>query len=575
MATYTYDDIRRKLAESNLQFSDADMKLAEKNPDAGMSLINYKLDYDKATTDEMRALANQGAESIRSSIGGYSGGNDGSQYYLTKPTPSSFSEEATPSYKNKYADSISGSINKMQNQGSFSYNQKTPSYYDAYEYQRGQLIDTIANPDPFSYDKNSDDSYKAYAKQYAREGKRATEDTLAAASAASGGIASSYALTAAQQSGNYYASQLSDKIPELYENAYSRYLQQYQQKQNALTAVQGESQNEYDKYLNELNQYNTNRNFAYNQYSDEYNRSAGNLSAASALEQLDYSKYLNDQSQSNNDRNFRYQQILDTVANNQYGDERQYSRAKDAAGYRDYSFLNKLGVNTAKQEEQDTLSNDYNKLQIGAQHANYGSYDYLDSLGVDTSSARNALNQSNYASGLEAQLLEQQIENAKTSRNDNAYSRQLEYAKLAAAQGDFSALRSLGINTTDAEKAYGASLNSNVDTASNDAKLMKASRDYNSGKATEEQIDILISAGLVDPSALFKTASGTKPASTIPYNNAIDSAPIDNYSDINDRMLSRNEWQSLKMKGIKASAVSSFDTYDKYVATYNDYLKGN
>ena len=44
---YTYDDFQKAVQSSGLggQFSDADMKLAQKNPDAGMSILKYKQDY--------------------------------------------------------------------------------------------------------------------------------------------------------------------------------------------------------------------------------------------------------------------------------------------------------------------------------------------------------------------------------------------------------------------------------------------------------------------------------------------------------------------------------------------------
>jgi hypothetical protein len=63
--TYTYEDFEKALAASGLggQFSEADLRLARQNPDAGMSILTYKQDYNNATTDEARALANAGANS--------------------------------------------------------------------------------------------------------------------------------------------------------------------------------------------------------------------------------------------------------------------------------------------------------------------------------------------------------------------------------------------------------------------------------------------------------------------------------------------------------------------------------
>ena len=73
---YTYDQFRQAAQNSGLlgEFSDADLSLAQRNPDAGMSLLSYKNDYRNATTDAERELANLGAEGIRRSYGSYTGG---------------------------------------------------------------------------------------------------------------------------------------------------------------------------------------------------------------------------------------------------------------------------------------------------------------------------------------------------------------------------------------------------------------------------------------------------------------------------------------------------------------------
>lgn len=73
---YTYDQFRQAAQQSGLlgEFSDADLSLAQRNPDAGMSLLSYKRDWHNATTDAERQLANLGAESVRGSYGSYAGG---------------------------------------------------------------------------------------------------------------------------------------------------------------------------------------------------------------------------------------------------------------------------------------------------------------------------------------------------------------------------------------------------------------------------------------------------------------------------------------------------------------------
>ncbi len=222
MYTHTYDDFlkaaqKQGWGEGN-GFSTADWKLAQENPDAGMDLLQSKIDYNAATTQEQRDAANRHAEQTRSYYGGYTAGTSGNGYKLDKPSPGSFSmQEAKPT---------------------------------------------------FSYNLETDPVYAAYQKQFLREGQRATQNALGAAAASTGGIPSSYAMTAASQAGDYYASQLSDKVPELYQQAYSR-------------------------YLNDLNQWNTDRSFQYGQHMDEINAKTADRQEAmqNALTGAQYGDY--------------------------------------------------------------------------------------------------------------------------------------------------------------------------------------------------------------------------------------------------------------------------------------------
>ena len=349
---YTYDDFQKAMQSSGLggQFSDADLKLAQQNPDAGMSILKYKQDYKNAATDEARALANLGAEGIRSSYGGYTGGQRGANFYLDPLSPKDFQSSAAPTYKNNYADTISGLLDKQLGNGSYSYGEAQPEYNNRYDATIQDLLGQIVNRKDFSYDPENDQLYSQYRKQYTREGQRATQDALGAAAAASGGIPSSYAVNAAAQAGDYYASQMTDKIPELYQLAYNKYMNDYNMKLSDLGAVQGAEQSDYDKYLNELQQYNTNRNFDYQTWADAYSRIANDVQTASALEQLDYTKYLNELNQYNTDRSFSYQNLLDEI-NQQTGLRGEaLEKAQLAAQYGDYSYLRKLGIDTSAYE---------------------------------------------------------------------------------------------------------------------------------------------------------------------------------------------------------------------------------
>ena len=348
----------------------------------------YKQDYHNATTDEARALANLGAEGIRSSYGGYTGGQRGANFYLDPLSPKDFQSEKAPTYQNNYEGTIGGLLDKQLGYGSFSYGEKQPEYTNRYDDTIQDLLGQIVNRKDFSYDPENDQLYSQYRKQYAREGQRATQDALGAAAAASGGIPSSYAVNAAAQAGDYYASQMTDKIPELYQLAYNKYMNDYNMKLSDLGAVQGAEKNDYDKFLNEMQQYNTNRAFDYQAWMDEYNRINNDLQTASKLEQMDYTKYLNDLNQFNTDRSFNYGQLLDEVNNQTARRSEAMNKALTAAELGDNSFLNNLGINT------DNNPTDYERrYQLAQLAAQYGDYSGLRELGINPDAA--ALNRFN------------------------------------------------------------------------------------------------------------------------------------------------------------------------------------
>lgn len=381
---YTYEDFTKAATAAGLMgnFSEADLRLAQSNPDAGMSILQYKQDYRNATTDEARALANLGAEGVRSSYGNYTGGNDGGGFYLDPLSPGSFNAGTAPTYTNNYAGDIAALYEQQKNYGSYDYGIPQPEYTNRYDATIQDLLGQIVNREAFSYDPATDPLYGQYRKQYAREGQRATADALGAAAAASGGIASSYANTAAAQAGNYYAAQMTDKIPELYQLAYNKYLSDYNMKLSDLGAVQGAEQSDYDKFLNELQQYNTNRTFDYNAWLDEYNMINNNLQTASGLEQLEYTKYLNDLNQYNTDREFNYGVLLDEINSQTAERNEAMNKALTAAEYGDYSFLQDMGINTANNPTD--WERQYNLALLAAK---YGDFSGLQALGINPDAA--------------------------------------------------------------------------------------------------------------------------------------------------------------------------------------------
>ena len=276
---YTYDDFVKAANQSGLmgQFSQDDLNLAQKYPEFGLSVLSLKKDYNNAATAEQRLLANQAANELRKSYGNYSGGADGGSFRLE-------------SKLNRRADDLLGQIGSF---GSFSYDE-APTYENAFAQQQKDLLDRILNREDFSWSKETDPQWSSYKKSYLREGDRATANALAQASAASGGRPSSHAVNAATQAGDYYATKLNDVIPTLYQQAYERYLDEYNMKLKDLNTVNQQEQLDYAKYLDRLGQFNTDRGFAYQNYADDYDRLRSQLADVQGQDQIDYARYLDE-----------------------------------------------------------------------------------------------------------------------------------------------------------------------------------------------------------------------------------------------------------------------------------------
>jgi hypothetical protein len=159
------------------------------------------------------------------------------------PAPSSFKADAAPVYKEEapYTSQLSGT--------------------------QSQLLNDIINYKPFSFDPATSPLYSSYKKQYTREGNRAMQDTLGSLAAATGGMPSSAAVGAAGQQNDYYMSQLGDKLPQIYDSEYNKYLGDFNMAQQKLGAVNQQEQVDYsrywdgkyfnwDKYLSDLDQSN-------------------------------------------------------------------------------------------------------------------------------------------------------------------------------------------------------------------------------------------------------------------------------------------------------------------------------
>ena len=254
--------------------------------------------------------------------------------------------------------------------GDFSYGD-APEYLSRWDDALTALAGQLMSRPAFSYDYTQDPLYQQYREVYTREGDRAMRDTLGQVSARTGGLASSYAASAASQANNYYMAQLSDVIPQLEQLAYQRYLGQGEALMDQLQAVQALEAGDYAKYQDALGQWNTDRAFAYNAWSD-----GRDFSYAAGRDQLSDQRYAQE---------LAYQQAQDG-----YGEG--LDRAALLASVGDYSgYAGLWGLSDEQTQAlidayagERALSDRDAAMALADWKAQYGDFSGLSALGVDT-----------------------------------------------------------------------------------------------------------------------------------------------------------------------------------------------
>lgn len=140
-----------------------------------------------------------------------------------------------------YIDSLTA-LQSPQYQGS-AYDQTTKDLYD--DLMRMNYADWT-----------NSDQYQALADRYGVQGRMSMQDVLGQISGRTGGLASSYATTAAQQQYNDYMAQLEEVARQMYSGDRSDLMENAQLSQSLADL-------DYNRYLDSLNQFNTDRNYKY------------------------------------------------------------------------------------------------------------------------------------------------------------------------------------------------------------------------------------------------------------------------------------------------------------------------
>lgn len=219
----------------------------------------------------------------------------------------------------------------------------------------------IQNIEKFSYDMNNDAFYQQYASSYANNAKLAMENTVAQASALTGGYANSYAATAGQAMYNQQMEGLNDRATELYQLA----LQQYNAESDRLNNLYATTANAYGIEQDRINseiaeaQWNAEMDEMQRQYNlglmmdaagmaidvgkfganMAFDVSRAAVSDSQWRESMDYQKERDAVADSQWQQSFDYKASRDAVSDSQFAQELAYkyaalyNKGDDGKGY--------------------------------------------------------------------------------------------------------------------------------------------------------------------------------------------------------------------------------------------------
>lgn len=227
----------------------------------------------------------------------------------------SFIQNATPkadgagtgqaSGPQKPGDYQAPQFNQTYQKPTFGSEYQQANYESKYQDQIDAGMNKILNREKFEYDPLKDTNYQALAGLYSQQGDKAAKDTMADAAALNGGYGSSFAQTAAQQVRNDYNQQLSAMIPELQNNAYQQYLQEYNMDKDAVNMLQSADDREYSKHRDSVadSQWQYGQEYAQHrdnvadsqwQYGQEYAQHRDSVADSQWKYGMDYQAYRDD-----------------------------------------------------------------------------------------------------------------------------------------------------------------------------------------------------------------------------------------------------------------------------------------
>lgn len=147
--------------------------------------------------------------------------------------------------------------------------QKPGDYQSKWQGKMDDTMKAILDRKPFQYDVTRDALYNQYKDQYVRNGKLAMQDTMGQAAAMTGGYGNSYAQSVGQQAYQGYLTGLTDKIPELYQLALSKYQLDGDALKEQYALLGDREAQDYGRHQDAVAAWQADRNFLAGRYDQE------------------------------------------------------------------------------------------------------------------------------------------------------------------------------------------------------------------------------------------------------------------------------------------------------------------
>ena len=128
-------------------------------------------------------------------------------------------------------------------------------YTSKYSNEKADILKKISDRGEYSYDSAKDSSFRQYKKDYSQAGKKAFEDSVAAANALSGGRKNSYAKKAGALGYGQYLKKADNALKDFEDVYYNRYASEEANDIKLADALSDAQKREYDRYNDEVKRY--------------------------------------------------------------------------------------------------------------------------------------------------------------------------------------------------------------------------------------------------------------------------------------------------------------------------------